>query len=220
LTFDIVDRQATYALSQRFGLDANPWRMLPRLITSYDYLKQSDVFEQFRAACHLPVGSPHLPWDLLIVDEVHNLTPAPFGEESDAARMLRLLAPWFEHKLFLTATPHNRHTRSFTGLLEALDPVRFTRTSEPLTTSERTRVEEVVVRRLKSEINAVTNPRIPSKIRGWKSMPWRVATMKESGHNSSRSASLPLLEPEALCLKTLTCPALPMNGHASWSSSC
>src|SRR5882672_289563 len=61
---------------------------------------------------------------------------------------------------------------------------------------------------------------IPSKIRGWKSMPWRVATMKESGHNSSRSASLPLLEPEALCLKTLTCPALPMNGHASWSSSC
>jgi len=158
LTFDIVDRQATYALSQRFGLDANPWRMLSRLITSYDYLKQSDVFEQFRAACHLPVGSPHLPWDLLIVDEVHNLTPAPFGEESDAARMLRLLAPWFEHKLFLTATPHNRHTRSFTGLLEALDPVRFTRTSEPLTTSERTRVEEVVVRRLKSEINAVTNP--------------------------------------------------------------
>src|SRR6266851_10423677 len=61
---------------------------------------------------------------------------------------------------------------------------------------------------------------ITSKIRGWKSMPWRVATMKESGHNSSRSASLPLLEPEALCLKTLTCPALPMNGHASWSSSC
>src|SRR6267378_3960386 len=61
---------------------------------------------------------------------------------------------------------------------------------------------------------------IPSKIRGWKSMPWRVATMKESGHNSSRSASLPLLEPEALCLKTLTCLALPMNGHASWSSSC
>ena len=61
---------------------------------------------------------------------------------------------------------------------------------------------------------------ITSKIRGWKSMPCRVATMKESGHNSSRSASLPLLEPAALCLKTLTCPALPMNEHANWSSSC
>jgi SNF2 family DNA or RNA helicase len=110
LTFDLIDRPATYALHKRFGLDTNPWRMLPRLITSYDYLKQSDVFEQFRAACRMPEGSPHLPWDLLIVDEVHNLTPAPFGEESDAARMLRLLASWFEHKLFLTATPHNGHT--------------------------------------------------------------------------------------------------------------
>ena len=38
--------------------------------------------------------------------------------------------PYFEHKLFLTATPHNGHTRSFSGLLELLDPVRLTRTSE------------------------------------------------------------------------------------------
>jgi superfamily II DNA or RNA helicase len=158
LRFDMIDRPATHALHKRFGLDANPWRMLPRLITSYDYLKQSDVFEQFRAACRMPEGSPYLPWDLLIVDEVHNLTPAPFGEESDAARMLRLLAPWFEHKLFLTATPHNGHTRSFTGLLETLDPVRFTRTSEPLTSSEKARVEQVVIRRLKREINASTTP--------------------------------------------------------------
>ena len=51
------------------------------------------------------------------------------------------------------ATPHNGHTRSFTGLLEMLDPVRFTRTSE-MTAAMRGRVEDVVVRRLKREINA------------------------------------------------------------------
>lgn len=158
LTFDIVDRQATHALQKRLGLDANPWRTLPRLITSYDYLKQPDVFEQFRTICRVPEGSPYLPWDLLIVDEAHNLAPASFGEDSDVARMLRLLAPWFEHKLFLTATPHNGHTRSFTGVLEALDPVRFSRKSEPLTENEKTRVAQVVVRRLKSEINARTTP--------------------------------------------------------------
>jgi hypothetical protein len=38
--------------------------------------------------------------------------------------MLRLLAPQFEHRLFLSATPHNGHTRCFSGLLEILDPVR------------------------------------------------------------------------------------------------
>ena len=56
--------------------------------------------------------------------------PSPFGEDSELCRMLRLLAPQFEHRLFLSATPHNGHTRSFTGLLEMLDPVRFSRSSE------------------------------------------------------------------------------------------
>lgn len=158
LDFDVVDRSATHSLQRRAGLDANPWRTYSRIITSYDYLKQADVLEQFRAACRVPEGSPHLMWDLLIVDEAHNLAPAPVGEESDLSEMLRLIAPHFEHRLFLTATPHNGYTRSFTGLLEYLDPVRFTRKSDAFTPAERARVQQVVVRRLKREINARTNP--------------------------------------------------------------
>jgi hypothetical protein len=63
------------------------------------------------------------------------------------------VAPRFEHRLFLSATPHNGHTRSFTGLLEMLDPVRFTRTAE-MTDAMRKRADDVVIRRLKREINA------------------------------------------------------------------
>jgi hypothetical protein len=33
------------------------------------------------------------------------------------------LAHRFEHRLFLTATPHNGHSNSFSALLEMLDPV-------------------------------------------------------------------------------------------------
>lgn len=158
LDFEVVDRPATHALQRRLGLDANPWRTFPRAITSFDYLKQDDVLEQFRAASRVNPGSPHLAWDLLVVDEAHNLSPSSLGDDSDASKMLRHIAAWFEHRLFLTATPHNGHTRSFTGLLECLDPVRFTRKSEPLTDSEKLRVEQVVVRRLKREINERTNP--------------------------------------------------------------
>ncbi len=170
LGFDIVDRPSTHALQQRLGLDANPWRTFPRIIASLDYLKQHDVFQQFLAASRPQEGSPHLPWDLLIVDEAHNLMPAPVGEDSEAARMLRRLAPLFEHKLFLTATPHNGHTRCFTGLLETLDPARFTRKSDPLSPAEKSRLEQVLVRRLKSEINARTDPprfaaRLPQEVR-------------------------------------------------------
>ena len=153
LRFEVVDRQETERLRRRLGMDANPWRSFSRIVASYHYLRQPDVLEQFLSACRTPEGSPHLPWDLLIVDECHNLMPSPFGEDSELCRMLRVVAPRFEHRLFLSATPHNGHTRSFTGLLEMLDPVRFTRTSE-MTTVMRGRVEDVVVRRLKREINA------------------------------------------------------------------
>lgn len=158
LGFDIVDKTATHRLQKDMGLDANPWRALPRIITSYHYLRQPDVLEQFIANCRATQGqaghsSAQLPWDLLIVDEAHNLMPSNFGQDSDLADMLRLLTPWFEHRLFLTATPHNGHTRCFSGLLEQLDPVRFTRTPS-FTDKERAMIGDVLIRRLKSEINA------------------------------------------------------------------
>lgn len=157
LPFDVIDRDSTQKLKRSLGIDANPWRSCSRIISSYYYLRQSDVLEQFRSACRTPEGSPHLPWDLLIVDEVHNLMPSPFGDDSELCKMLRMIAPYFEHRLFLTATPHNGHTRCFSGLLELLDPVRFTRTDE-LKPAEKDRVKQVVVRRLKREINERTRP--------------------------------------------------------------
>lgn len=152
LTFDVIDRRETDALQKRLGLDANPWRTYPRIITSYHYLKQPDVLEQFRSTFQTPKHSPHLPWDLLIVDESHNLMPSNFGQDSDLAEMLRLISPYFEHKLFLSATPHNGHTRCFTGLLEQLDPVRFTQSHE-IDAKAQGRIGEIVIRRLKREIN-------------------------------------------------------------------
>jgi superfamily II DNA or RNA helicase len=156
LDFEIIDRKETTAIQKRLGLDANPWRAHEKIITSFQYLRQHDVREQFRAAAQ-PGDDGQLGWDLLIVDEAHNLSPSNFGQDSELSRMLRTISPFFEHRVFLTATPHNGHTRCFTGLLEALDPVRFTRTSE-LSADEKRRVEQVVVRRLKREINARTNP--------------------------------------------------------------
>ena len=151
LPFEVVDRPQTLRLQREIGVDANPWRTHERVIASYHYLKQPDVLEQFRSTAE-PDEDGRLRWDLLIVDEAHNLAPASFGSDSDLSKMLQRISPWFEHRVFLTATPHNGHTRSFSGLLEALDPVRFTRKSE-LDDEDRRRVGEAVIRRLKSEIN-------------------------------------------------------------------
>jgi len=158
LSFDIVDREATHDLHTRLGLDANPWRTFPRIVASYHYLRQPDVLQQLESVSQPAKGSSHLPWDLLIVDEAHNLMPSSYGEDSDLAKMLRKISPWFEHRLFLTATPHNGHTQSFTGLLESLDPVRFTQKPE-LEKHELARVQDVVIRRLKREINELDDAR-------------------------------------------------------------
>lgn len=152
LPFEVVDRPQTLKLQKELGVDANPWRTHERIVASYHYLKQPDVLEQFRSSAE-PGEDGRLRWDLLVVDEAHNLAPASFGTDSDLAKMLQRIAPWVEHRLFLTATPHNGHTRSFSGLLESLDPVRFTRKST-LDDEDRKRVGEAVIRRLKSEINA------------------------------------------------------------------
>ena len=157
LHFDLVDRQETQNLKKRMGMDANPWRSFDKIIASYHYLRQPDVLADFMASCRMEEGSPRLPWDLLIVDECHNLMPAAFGEESDLTKMLRTISSQFEHRLFLSATPHNGHTLCFSGLLELLDPVRFSKTDE-LKPAEKERVKQVVIRRLKREINSRSTP--------------------------------------------------------------
>ena len=72
-------------------------------------------------------------FDLLIIDEAHNVAPTvgKYAVESLRTRLVRLLAPHYQHKLFLTATPHDGYTESFTALLELLDDQRFSRNLLP-----------------------------------------------------------------------------------------
>ncbi len=129
LEFRIVDSSLMKNLRRSRGLHVNPWTHFPRLITSIDFLKRERPMRLFREV--LPAeGEPAFPrrFDLLIVDEAHNAAPAGTGRyatDSDRTRAVRTLAPHFEHKLFLTATPHNGYPESFSSLLELLDAQRF-----------------------------------------------------------------------------------------------
>ena len=87
----------------------------------------------------------------LILDEAHHAAPASgsrYAVDSQFTRAVRGLAERFEHRLFLSATPHNGHSNSFSSLLEILDPQRFTR-GVPVRPRE---LDAVMVRRLKSDL--------------------------------------------------------------------
>ena len=151
LEFRIVDTELMRDLRRRRGVHVNPWGHFPRLITSFDYLKRDRPLQLFRQELPAP-GESVYPrrFDLLILDEAHNLAPAgrgPYATDSIRTQMLREIAPHFEHKLFLTATPHNGYHESFTALLALLDDQRFAR-GAPLNPVQ---LQAVMVRRLKDE---------------------------------------------------------------------
>lgn len=150
LQFDIVNSEYVRELRKARGLHVNPWNQRVHLITSIDFIKREQPMRLFSEL--LPAdGQPTYPrsFDLLIVDEAHNVAPSS-GTDGDSQRTaaIRRIAPHFEHKLFLTATPHNGYQVSFSALLELLDNQRFARGIEP----DAKQLQAVMVRRLKSEI--------------------------------------------------------------------
>jgi hypothetical protein len=152
LEFRIIDSEGISQLRRKRGIHVNPWSHFPRLITSIDFLKRERPLRSLRET--LPAGEEAAyprPYDLLIVDEAHNVAPAGRGQyatESIRTLAIRALTPHFEHKLFLSATPHNGYRESFAALLELLDNQRFARAVDV----NRTQLDAVMVRRMKNEL--------------------------------------------------------------------
>lgn len=164
LEFRIVDTELLRQLRRTRGLRANPWTHFPRLVTSIDWLKRERPLRLLRDTLPAVPTYPRA-FDLLIVDEVHNVVPSGRGRyvtDSARTRAIRAIAPHFEHRLFLSATPHNGYRESFTTLLELLDAQRFARLVEP----DPTQLNRVMVRRLKSELPPRPDgtPRFPRRV--------------------------------------------------------
>ena len=94
LDFTILDSEQVYSIQRELGMDANPWTVHPRIITSMDYLKQQDVWKNMIRGSEglLSKASAMLPWDLLIVDEAHNFSPR-FRDRSERYTMLKNVTP-------------------------------------------------------------------------------------------------------------------------------
>lgn len=149
LNFMILDRAYLIRVRQRRGFGINPWQTHNFFLVSHNLLTDATY------------RTPLLSWlgtrkrgSLLILDEAHHAAPSSggrFGIETKFTRAIRDIAFRFEHRLFLSATPHNGHSRSFSSLLELLDPQRFTR-------GVKVRKKElgmVMVRRLKNDIRRI-----------------------------------------------------------------
>lgn len=152
LTFVVYDRDYVTRIRQQRGYAINPFETHTRFIISQALIRDEAYAAPLRDWLGEFAGA-----SMLILDEAHNVAPASgtkYAVDSKLTRTIRDLAPRFEHRLFLSATPHNGHSNSFSALLELLDPQRFCR-GVPVDTKLR---DEVMVRRLKSDLRALGEP--------------------------------------------------------------
>jgi superfamily II DNA or RNA helicase len=150
LVFEILDRAYLTRMRRERGFGVNPWRTHSRFLVSHNLLIDATYTDPMREWL-----GPMLPGSLLILDEAHHAAPSSggrYGIETKFTRAVRDLAGRFEHRLFLSATPHNGHSNSFSTLLELLDPYRFTR---GVKVRGKKALEDIMVRRLKEDIREV-----------------------------------------------------------------
>src|SRR5450755_3456168 len=150
LVFELLDRAYLTRMRRERGFGVNPWRTHSRFLISHNLLIDPAYADPLREWL-----GPMLPGSLLILDEAHHAAPSSggkYGIETKFTRAVRDLTGRFEHRLFLSATPHNGHSNSFSTLLELLDPYRFTR---GVKVRGKKALENVMVRRLKEDIRKV-----------------------------------------------------------------
>jgi superfamily II DNA or RNA helicase len=115
-----VFHQATLAAAATsLPPDVNPWATAPLIITSIDLVKRPEI----RAALDVT------PFDVLIIDEAHHLTPG--SERAAVASDLAARIPWV---VLATATPHSGDESAYeflTSLGAAHDRLHIFRRAVP-----------------------------------------------------------------------------------------
>jgi superfamily II DNA or RNA helicase len=149
LQFEILDKDYVQRVRRERGFSVNPWSTHSRFLISHRLL----IDEGYSGSLRDWLGT-FRAGSLLILDEAHHAAPAGgqrYAIDSQTTRAVRDLAPRFEHRLFLSATPHNGHSNSFSALLEILDPQRFCR---GVKVAKQNR-EDVMVRRIKEDLREI-----------------------------------------------------------------
>jgi superfamily II DNA or RNA helicase len=165
LTFHLYDKDYVNDRRRERGWKVNPWTTARHFIVSTTRLRGQrsrkrkgvprvdhleELLNVLRDESNARTGK--VERSLLIFDEAHHAAPSSkgsWGIDSRTTKAMRSLAERFEHRLFLSATPHNGLSNSFSALLELLDPQRFTRAT-PVTGANE--LAPVMVRRLKKHL--------------------------------------------------------------------
>ncbi|MBD2511872.1 DEAD/DEAH box helicase [Nostoc muscorum FACHB-395] len=108
-----LDSQGIAKLRLQIPTNKNPFEVYHRVIISIDTLKDVGRYRHFLEDTR---------WDVVVIDEAHNVAGASVPENHQAHRLARLLSRRTDSMLLTTATPHNGKRETFGRLISLLDP--------------------------------------------------------------------------------------------------
>ena len=88
LKFQIIDSEFIKNFRRERGIQANPWTAFPYLIASMDWIKQGEGFRLLKDALPSEITYPR-KFDILVVDEAHNVAPSGRGAYAKASLRTR-----------------------------------------------------------------------------------------------------------------------------------
>ncbi len=148
-----LDSAAIKRMHNSIPNNYNVFDQFNRVIVSVDTLKRDGKYR---------VDLENSRWDLIIIDEAHNVAnrKSASGSRSQRAKLAKLLAAQTDALLLLTATPHDGSSQSFASLIEMLDPTRVPDPDSP----KRADIEDLVVRRFRGDVKADFRDQVPPRI--------------------------------------------------------
>jgi len=108
-----LDSAGLSRLQLKIPASKNPFEVYHRIIISIDTLKDIGRYSHFLEDTR---------WDVVVIDEAHNVAGASNPEKHLSFRLARRLARRTNSMLLTTATPHNGKRETFGRLISLLDP--------------------------------------------------------------------------------------------------
>lgn len=108
-----LDSAGISKLRLKIPANKNPFEVYHRVIISLDTLKNVGRYEHFLKDTR---------WDVVVIDEAHNVAGASIPERNLSYRLARVLSRRSDSILLTTATPHNGKRETFGRLISLLDP--------------------------------------------------------------------------------------------------
>jgi ERCC4-related helicase len=108
-----LDSAGIAKLRLKIPASKNPFEVFHRVIMSIDTLKDVGRYRPFLEKTR---------WDMVIIDEAHNVAGASSAERVLSYRLAKLMSRSTDSMLLATATPHNGKRETFARLISLLDP--------------------------------------------------------------------------------------------------